>query len=577
MKKDPLTQMSINSFFTTASVKREPEEHVDSRENGMDNTQRAKRRKLDNSGVQDKVKPIDKTDNPPSLNVKNEPIDYDSDGGTEKGSDDEMDTEPQPVQLTERSAAALTSLIGPINKKTEHTKGTRYEQDIANIQRTPTTEMLNIKSEANSDFDTDEASDNEDIYQTVSNRTPKVSTKKQIQTSQHVESLEFEQRQYIKPESIEDEPTTMVVSEPIQIEEKIQNEHNDEDTDDENLDGNAEKQVNIRQSANRYLQSDNQQPSTSNNSNYDSFDFASTSSGIVQVKPNDTTILFSQLKEPLYNVGSKSARQVNTADGHPLLRFNQFNSVSEPLVLGHIEVIDDDADMDWDDLADEIEKYQSDLQKQYDEEMKQLQNIKMESLNQTDMMELRKRLDHLKRKKEKLLNERMKEWVQDSEEKQEEVRDKFMLKLFGLEFDILSLTRRMDIKSNHATTRRNSSSEAYGTDKDQKRKIKYNEFMKKQKIKPEHEKTIKKHRVTVAINDHIRRMQIENKLDTVPQSVIDNIKKDKTTIKKMVDKYLMPYYTNGTINRQTYTVICQKVTQRHFEYNDYGKHFLFQF
>lgn len=58
MKKDPLTQTSINSFFPVNNIKREPEDSMD-----FEGNPNAKRRKISNDG--------------PPITIKNEPIDED--------------------------------------------------------------------------------------------------------------------------------------------------------------------------------------------------------------------------------------------------------------------------------------------------------------------------------------------------------------------------------------------------------------------------------------------------------------------------------------------------------------------
>lgn len=117
MKKDPLTQMSINSFFPASAIKREPEDNNEIHE------QNAKKRKIDNAEVMCKSEPmeIQETESTSQqVNVKQEPQDYcDSEDNTEAESDEEVDT----------------------NK-------------LANIKR-------KIKTEDNSDNDTDKESDEE--------------------------------------------------------------------------------------------------------------------------------------------------------------------------------------------------------------------------------------------------------------------------------------------------------------------------------------------------------------------------------------------------------------------------------
>lgn len=615
MKKDPLTQMSINSFFTASSIKREPEDNVDNNENEVNNAQQAKRRKVEIEPVRVKDEPMDTTDDG-TLNVKGEPVDYNSDGGTEKGSDDEMDTETQ----NNSNNAGSKSTKSTTNQNADY---------VDNGTQNPTNEWQNVKMERDSDGDTDEDSENEGVDRTISgvnqvnaSQPTKKHKKRQSQVVQHVaeyrpnfESRPIEQQRIRTDPIVEDEPMIMVVAEPVRVEENIRNELDDDpviedqETDDEfqysesnrsRRHRNVERQVkstrqstqgdrNSFQSDQRYqqpsisnsiyqqqqqqpstLSTNYQQPSTSN-SYYKSF--PSTSS---QNEAYDSSFSnYSQREQPFYNVGLESTRQA-TVDGHRLLRFNQFNQIEEQPIEHHDE--EDDDVIDLDDLGDEIEKHQSNLEEQNERDIAKLKEIKMETLDPTGLKELNKRLEELMRKKQKYLNEKISVEAKKSEKQKEEMRDQFLLNLFGLNFNISKLdeligTPEQTEQSERSSSRRDSSSEATEED-EKKKKMKYDEFMNKPIFKSEHQKPMKQHRAILAMNDHVKRMQDENKLDTVPQRVIDKIKVEKTAIKKMVDRHLMPYFKNGSINEKTYKIICEKITHYHFEYNDFGEYLI---
>lgn len=347
MKKDPLTQMSMNSYFTAASsIKREPEDNVDNNENEVNNAQQAKRRKLENEAVPVKAEPMDTTDDG-TLNVKGEPVDYNSDAGTEKGSDDEMDTETQSKSNNARSKSTKSTT----NQNDDHVNGTQHTEN-------PTNELQNVKMEQDSDGDTDEDSDNEGLDRTISGvnqvnaqqtlitQPAKKIQKRQNHADQHVaeyrpnfHSQRIEQQRIRTHPIVEDEPMTMVVAEPVRVEENIKNEPDDDpvisdqETDDEfqysesNTSQHHRQVQSTRQSQDHQhsFRSDQryQQPSVSNNiyqqqpftssTNYqqpstsNSYSFPLISS---QNEAYDTS--FSE--QSLYNVGLESTRQVNTCD-----------------------------------------------------------------------------------------------------------------------------------------------------------------------------------------------------------------------------------------------------------------------
>lgn len=643
MKKDPLTQMSINSFFSTAAIKREPpDEHVDNNENEVG--QQAKRRKVDeNSGVRIKSEPMETTEHEKSVNIKGEPIEYDSDAGTDKESDDEAMNETE-IPVQSNNAKRDPKRMGN-QSSGRYNASTNNAQNAPNDETNPAANVPKVKIEQNDEdenADTDEASDNEDggrtqlsssSRQTNRKTTSSTSQRPRNQTDQFHNGNEsptnmtqtrpnaMENRTNVimpqvfeaqrQPVIEEDEPMTMVVSEPVRYDEDIKNEpddnptmHSGDETYDEttyNRTGDTSRRQNrqnvVPNALDRYeqqtstsqsdfwqpsaTQTDYSQPSTSRGS-YDSLPSTSTGRhGYIEPPPQDSVNSVSQHNESLYNFGSKSIRQVNSTDGQTLLRLNRMNISTieaEPEAAAapapqDLALTDNDIETVLDDLGEEIEKYRGDVEKQYEAELLELENIKLDTLNSAERMAFIKRLDELKRKGKKIMDEKQREEVERTEKEKKEFRNKFMLDLYGLDFNLEVLDRKLGIYSRSSeSSRRDSSSEASGSS-EEKKKFDYDEFMNKPKIKLE-QKTMRQHHATLALNEHIRRMKDENKLDTVPQPVIDKIKEDKTAIKNVVEKYLMPYFKNGTINKKTYEVICKEVTRIHFESNDYGKHLI---
>lgn len=635
MKKDPLTQMSINSFFSAASIKREPEDRVNDNENEVENAQQAKRRRVENEGVTIKTEPIDSTesveapepmettDHELPIKIKGERIDYDSDGGTEKGSDDEMATE---ASFQSNTTSNTANVEPKINQKTEPNRDrAQHTQNPANTENL-STNPVNVKIEPNfeeENEDTDEAGDDEDDYRknrpkaAASNKRKKTRSerdqqKKANSMQQNDEVPIFGKRRIETQPVLEEEATTMVVAQPGRFEENIKNEPDDDpiqsdiETDDENqynqsntsqyYNQNSEQQVqNTHQSndARHHFQSEQrhpkssvpnsayqepstssrnyQQPSTSNRG-HDTLVTASTSRR--KESNANTNSHYPQREDPLYTVGSKSSRQVYTADGMSLLRFNQLEPVIEaPPTVESVDVNNDAAiDLDdIDDLADEIAKYRIEQEKQLKEEMEQLKSIKLDSLDPAGRIAFINRLNEFEEKRRKIVNDEMNAAVRKSEEENEQMRDTYMVELFGMNFNLEHFDQLMHIKSNYperSSSKPDSSSE---TGEEKKKRISYNEFMAKPNVKSENAKTMKQHSAFVELNDHIHRMHKEKKLHTIPQKVIDSIKDEKTIIKNKVDRYLMPHYKNGAISKKNYSVICAKITEHHFKTNDHSE------
>lgn len=146
MKKDPLTQMSINSFFSASAIKTEPQD--DSFEE--DYSHSSKRRKVE---VSNEANGDSSDTHFQRVVVKNEP-DYDSDAKTDKAeSDDEMDDIPRNAQPN----VGMEIDINIPMKKQDYT----LSQDVP-------MDVHNIKGEIASDVETDEATDDEDTTQNYS-------------------------------------------------------------------------------------------------------------------------------------------------------------------------------------------------------------------------------------------------------------------------------------------------------------------------------------------------------------------------------------------------------------------------
>lgn len=601
MKKDPLTQMSINSFFSNASIKREPQ---DNDENEEENIQDAKRRKVEETAqIRVKGEPIDTNDVAQQVNVKAEPEDYDSDTRTEKAdSDDEMDTQTK-TQVNDQSVPDVT----PIPNVTPNVEA-------QNTQEIPT--IAYVKMEQNSDVDTDEASDEEDAAMIVRNNNRKSSqvangSKTKPRQTNEIEPnhrSEVEREPMATQELAQRKISTkissktatkrdrscasaldsigMIVSEPSVLEDDdIKKEpedepvRSDEETDDESSvhpSNISHQNIKTEPQDNSYVPPYNegnfekklqQQPSTSNSIYYsiNRKNLPPAPSAAIYHRRQSTTA-----REPLNEVGTRS-KPVSTSDGRPLLRFNNFESVvnDEWQQKCSVEVHDDDDEI-MEDLHDDVEKYVKNLEEKFDEEFDQLKKIKLENLNREQLMNLQQRLAQLKRKKQTMMHHKIRETVKKSEEEKEKIRDDFLQDLYGLTFDVQELEQKLNIVPNQPQPSTSNAS-TNGTD-DKKQMIKYNEFMKKPKVKPDTDKTMKEHLLGMAQDEYIKKMHNENKLDGVPQRIIDKVKKDKNIIKTKVARYLMPYYNNGEIDRGKYETICANVTHFHYDSNNYGKY-----
>lgn len=594
MKKDLLTQMSINSFFSASAIKREPEDN-DAYQNQT--AQNAKKRKIENAEVMVKSEPMDTEQSESTtqqVNVKPEPEDYDSDANTEAESDDDVDTRSE----------------------------MRGNDKMGNRNTNP------IKVEQNSDVDTDEASDddettvpnfaNDNRKSATNNDAMKVKQPKNYPNNQH-ETIErrsrpkqrlvsdrqngFE-RHPIKTEPVTSHVSTseMIVSEPIKFNDNIKTEpaddpiRSDEETDDENqgeqmntlqnppiktevlYDEYYKNQANIQNY--QYQQQAEQEPTA--NGIYDSF--ASTSKDVenMPVAPSAEMYYCRQPKsntQPLITVGTRSTKSVNAADGTPILRFNHFETVvnEEPQVNVLVDDDDDDDDDMSVDLIGEFETYVKDYPKQIEKELAELKKCwqtDLKNLSSTQLNEMRKKLDQLNRKKKIIYTQKLEEESQKTKEEKERIRDEFVRNLFGPYFNILALEQKFVINIAQRSQRPSTSQQHATTDqKEMKSTITYNEFMNKTNINSEQPKLMKGPLFNMAANNFVHEKQEKHKLNEVPKQVIKIIKDEKTEIKKRVDKFLMPYFKNKTINKVEYEKICQIVTKHQYESHDYGKSF----
>lgn len=590
MKKDPLTQMSINSFFSAAAIKREPQDDSFDENQSTDQSHDAKRRKI-NDEIHVKSEPIEP--NEPSehveqqVNVKNEP-DYDSDAGTERADDSDDDMAESDIPMDNQ--------MEPMD----------VPEDV------PMMSMHNIKDEPmdgpHSDVDTDEPSDNEDDTLNDENQATQRRPIKQeplgevpqeplFETPQEADA-DFDQKPNIQ-HLIKSEPE----DDPIESDIETEGEDDDFDRSMSRCDNNASMRTQSRKVVNSIQKNgekiqdkrQNQRPPPSKTTNAPSVAPLSNHKSTTEEPQNATSAssnfnrpprpesssyaessssMNRQLNREHFNqVGSKSPKHTNTSDEHALPRFHYFEQTSAPNEV--IFNVDDDMDLgDFEDLGDEIETYIQNLRKQCEEEFKKLKNVKMEELSAAEIAELSTRLDRLKRKRENIINQEMRETLRKNHEKQERVRDQFMENLFGFNFDIEGLEKQFLLhkkRSQPSTSSASANEPADSKDaKDIKRKIRYNEFMNKTKVKPEVYKDSKHHLISLAMDSFVSNMQDNNQLNRVPKKAIDMVRDDKTVISNKVASVLNEYYAKNEIDKDEYQTINRKVTKDRFDAGDYG-------
>lgn len=351
MKKDPLTQMSINSFFPAASIKREPEDNLDDDQDGLENSQQqAKRRKVETEvAPRIKTEPMDTYESVENSSVpttiKTEP-NYDSDAGTEKGSDDETGSHTQPPHPSTKNG---TDTRAPITKPT--TNNRNLVQDTSNVNNVNGDDNVRsvVKTEQYSDdAETDAASDNEAETVTGTNRVQRYKSKSHRDNAKEIRDQRRNEQSFVQKVHMtpafndDDESIAMVVAEPVRInDDNIKNEPEDEDIRSD-VETDDESQVNERSTLPRYSSNERQnqisddlyqQPSTSTSTSgftYNSCQEPSTSKQYVRpLSPPPLPPIYQEpIEKPLYNVGLRSTKPgANIVDGYSIPRYNQLEPV----------------------------------------------------------------------------------------------------------------------------------------------------------------------------------------------------------------------------------------------------------
>lgn len=581
MKKDPLTQTSINSFFSTNSNKREPDDKMNFNENHSENAQRAKRRKVSDSNdylnVNVKTEPIDEpmdepmskpanTFNGEQVPIKTEPGAYNSDY---EHTDEESDNEEANEAF---HGAPATSA------KRERNGENRMDTD-----RNSPHSMTKIKQEQNSDNDTDTPSDDDDNEPVSSPIRKHTNQPFRVKTEPGLEQL---------PTVTHDTPAAMNYNdEQMQVDNDFKEEpqddpiESDQETDDEqssfDQSKNQQQQPNVSPYHDENIEwYQNQQPSTSskptmhfNQFNSGQAHSSSSSSGSSnQFKPINLNL-----------VGSKSSQPVNMADGKPLLRFNHFEPANEIPSHDVVNDEDDEKDDDFDGLDDEIENYVKIIEQQniaYEQtHLEQLKKIsKHDKLGNKELIALQRKADEIKKRKQAMQSQKVKELQRQTEEQKEQEKDKFIQILFGPFYDFNRFDRlcRIDTADGMPSTSRASGSTSTNTtDKKDKKPITWRELMDRPKIEADHKKSEKAYHASVVLDKHIKLKLKENKLDEVPEKAIKHVLRNKVFIKNEVDRVLKPYLRDGKINKKEFESICKHGTHDCFESKIYGKRLLY--
>lgn len=598
MKKDPLTQTSINSFFSAGGIKREPDESMtnenDHSTDHLETQPDAKRRKVDDSTQNEPIKiksePIDEPmeiegtamGNEEQPNIKNEPK-YPSDADTDEEAD--SDTEQETTNTGERHPNAQ------MESRTEQQTNTQ------------------IKTEYDSGGDTDNnPSDDEDDNESTAN----------VPNQTNVEQIRIKQEPGISPNVRQASPTVaqpqMKTDQPIRIKSEpgishdipndesmdFQQQHFKNEPQDDPIvsdqDTDEEKEVsNFNRHIEQQMQQKNtdwyQQPSTSY-SNPPTFQTSHSPNLSTTVEPSEPFAPFEpfelfepsdlgnkdilEASEDQQNIIESESHHSTTADGEPLLKLNQFDKIDENLIMNYIVVNDDEDNIDWNGLGELMEQYSQDLEAQLEVEREQLIKMKNEGLDQSQLKEVLQKLQKLRKKEDMLVAQKAKEEQKQSEQEKEKKQDSFMQSLFGPGFDASDFEQRLKFDTKPTTSRGYSSNSNRTTPnhstetEDAKQKVTYKDIIDKPKVQPDYERPANHHQVSLFLNDQIKLKQTENKLDTVPEKAIKIVRDDKTIIKQKVERYLKPYYDNGSINKRTFEQICKEITRNHYELNDFG-------
>lgn len=194
MKKDPLTQTSINSFFSANNIKRKPEDRMDFDKNEIGHHQKSKRRKVsdDYSNVTVKNDLIDEPmdvettnsmntfNDGQQLKIKTEQAGYNSDyGGTDEESDNDESNTAFNAAAQEDDNEAKHSMV-TVKKMQNSRNDSDTPRAKENEPETNTSQQIRIKMEPgmdqNSDNDTDTPSDDENELETQTTQPFRVKT-----------------------------------------------------------------------------------------------------------------------------------------------------------------------------------------------------------------------------------------------------------------------------------------------------------------------------------------------------------------------------------------------------------------
>lgn len=576
MKKDPLTQVTINTFFSPSKNKREPEEVMNS---GADEkSQQPKRRKVDEPNVAEiriKPEPIDETfdgdatvpigNTEESVNCKSEPLDYGSDSGTEKDSDDEEELtigpdqqwlhgpSPQlphaaanPIPSSELAQERLQSPEHEFPQKT-HTESLQQtaeqnEQENRRIKVEPmevvepedeifeADTIMNFKAEQNeynSDASTDKPSDDEEETITANmqlneegifNTAPEVLMNGQQAVADVLKLPKLDQ-------TMKAEPCEPLNSDNIFVDPSV---------------GRA-NEVRERPHRNQTTSVFAPQPSTS--TGYSGKKMGAF--GRTFLTPNDGASKFERKQftrrsdHTKFNPTQSSTLASESMAQEAAMAQEKATGQEEPVAQEEVNSNDDDGDYYIDDaeciedLGDEIEQ----LEIQYKEEFEQFKKIEISQLNLDEIKAYTKQADELRRKKEKIFEKQAREAAKETDKEREKMRDEFINQLFTSNFDITTWDRQINDgvtnQSRPSTSKQSSMPMAEPIEK----KLTYNELMKKSNVKPE-------------------------------QQNINESK--KMIIQRKVDRFLKPYLKNGTITEKTFGVLRDHIISDHLERHIFG-------
>lgn len=617
MKKDPLTQTSINSFFFAGTNKREPEDNMVSNQNEQNYSQNAKRRKVSDSNnytnVTIKSEPIDEpmdddltdTFHGAKQKIKTEPPEFDSDNDTDKESDGE-------------DANGTSTNAQTINAPHGH----KYESKME-THNVPQHSMASIKVENNSDNDTDTPSDGEDNEPTsIRDENPttrpfRIKTEPGVQQQSSV-SGETQSTMHYNEQQMNEMNEMNVDTGYEEFKKEPQDDQIDSaqetDADDNNdmkdpsvyratassssrhpttstsqINHCQENQAQQVSNVNEYTGNNiewYQQPSTSSQPPIHSCEF-----------DNSQTHSRHEFKQ-LNAVGLESSTPAYRVDGKPLLRFNHLESPINEAPSQYVnnddnnddQHDDDDDDVEFTDpgFTDEIKKYvkivENTREQKHEDEWNNLTNISIDKLSKNELAEVNRKLAELRKKHNLVTNQLVTKARRERHEERDQTKDEFLRNLFGpfYDFDKFERACRIDTDdtkyaassaSASGQYKPSTSTKADANDKKDVKPITWREFMGIPKTEEDHKKSDQEHYVSMLLEEHIQNMHKEKRLNEVPEHAIKHVRKDKEMIKNKVANVLMPYLQSGQINKKQYEKICRTGTHDCFENNIFGELF----